>query len=89
MLFNSIEFAIFLPIVSESFVTEFNQNTIDYNDKIKIDMLCQKFDIQYFDFSNSIKDVSYFFDADHLNKKGAKEYSNTLNKIINNMDKDL
>lgn len=59
------------------------------NNKIKIDMLCQKFDIQYFDFSNSIKDVSYFFDADHLNKKGAKEYSNTLNKIINNMDNDL
>ena len=56
MLFNSIEFAIFLP---------------------------------NFDFSNSIKDVSYFFDADHLNKKGAKEYSNTLNKIINNMDNDL
>ena len=54
------------------------------NNKMKIDMLCKKFDVQYFDFSNCIKDMSYFFDPDHLNKEGAQEYSDTLNKIINN-----
>lgn len=71
--------------------TEYN----DYLDKeqitrniVDISNICEKFNIQYWRFNEDVRFLKEdFYNPDHLNKKGAKKFSEILNNKLNEYDK--
>jgi hypothetical protein len=67
-----------LPIYKD-FATLLDTNIIRQNDS-EIAMICQKYNLQYWDYSTLPFDKSDFHDGDHLDKQGAQKFSAILNK---------
>ncbi len=60
---------------------------IDEN-KADINKICRKYNIRYWDFSNSKRyNKQDFFNCDHLNKTGAHKFSKSLNDSISSIYK--
>ena len=90
MLFNSIDFAIFLPIVFGLYWFITNKNYLEFldlNQYSKLILTCRKLDSDYEnvrytnfnDYTDFITDD--FKDSDHLNARGAKKLSVIVNKL--------
>lgn len=79
ILFTSPTFKEYNPYLSESVKLQ-NQKDIHY--------LMLKFNLEYWDYSNSnIFNKKDFYNCDHLNKEGAKKFSIILSKKLNKYQK--
>lgn len=76
MLFNSIQFAIFLPVVFLLYWFVFNRN-------LKLQNL-------FVDYVNSpiSYDSTYFYNNTHMNEKGAEKFTLQLAKDLDNILSD-
>jgi hypothetical protein len=81
---NNTELVLYTPPYSQCFNKYFDKEYINIMNKI-INDIQQKYNIEYFDFSNDStisKDNTLFFNSDHLNRAGAKVFSQKLKNII-------
>ena len=53
--------------------------------EFEINRIKEKYSLEYWNLFSEIKDKKYFFNADHLNKRGAEKVSKLLNKRIKDL----
>ena len=64
----------------------FNANVredVRKKDILLVNETLKKHNVNYYDFFHSLKEEEYYYDSDHLNKKGAHLFSSILNDSIN------
>ncbi len=80
---NIIPILITTPCYS-LYVNMFNKIQLEKNDA-EVTNLAKKYDIRYWNDLNLPLPTTYFFNSDHLNTEGAKNYSAILNGRIENL----
>lgn len=82
---NNINVILFTPPAYKSYVEHLNATQFNAMEKLGTTIALNSENCKYFNF---IKDDSFtnihFFDADHLNAKGAKKLSDLINTIVEN-----
>jgi hypothetical protein len=81
---NDIRIIFYTSPVFESFTQYYDKSTIRIM-KNKMESLQEKYNIEYYDFSSDtffIMDNRLFYNSDHLNKNGAKEFSKKLSVLL-------
>jgi hypothetical protein len=84
---NNITPILFTSPTYQEYNKYLDKSVINNNIK-EIKKICEKYNIEYLDFMNSNTfEKNDFYNADHLNKKGAKKLSKILNYLITNNKK--
>lgn len=81
---KNIRLIFYTTPVYKSFTDYYSKESINVM-RNKMKLLKKEFGIEYYDFSEDTKFISnnkFYYNSDHLNKNGAKEFSENLIKIV-------